>query len=140
MEVWHRWLAMAYESTDAAEVAEDASLWRAALNRRYFAAFHAATAMLHYRGLLPPMSEGVRREAWAHADLGLVLRDQMSPLIRSRVTRSQLAAALGDLYQWRVAGDYQASWSASAQVQRTAARLSRWTVAVATGVIGEVPE
>ena len=129
---------MAYDSTDAAEIADDANLWRAALNRRYYAAFQACTAMLHYRRLTPPIVDGIRREAWAHVDLGLVVREQLRPIVRQRQTRERIASAMVELYQWRVNADYVATWNGSVQVQATAARLSRWIVNLATEVVGEV--
>lgn len=104
MDAWERWLAMAREASETAQMAEAAGHLRSAASRYYYAAYQAVTALLLYRGLMPPA--GV--EAWSHFLTPTLLSEETQMLIKSRNRRTDLAARLRDLYELRITADYRA--------------------------------
>ena len=105
MTDYEKWLEMARDSFAAADGAKCGGHLRSAASRYYYAAYQAATALFLYRGLTPP----ALREAWSHDETPEIMLNDLSPLIRSRYTRSDLSARLDDLYNLRVTADYKAS-------------------------------
>jgi uncharacterized protein (UPF0332 family) len=102
VEPWQQWFAMAQESAQAAQIAEDAGLYRSTVSRYYYAAYQAVTAVLLYLGTQPP----VEREAWSHEATPEMLRDHLPRVVPSRDTRKDLARRLAELYRGRVMADY----------------------------------
>ncbi len=117
MDAWERWLVMAREASETAQLAEVAGHLRSAASRYYYAAYQAATALLLYRGLIPPA--GV--EAWSHFLTPTLLGEETQTLIKSRGRRTDLATRLRDLYELRITADYRAEGEI-AQNQIAAAR------------------
>jgi len=97
MDAWELWIAMAREASETAQMAEAAGHLRSAASRYYYAAYQAATALLLYQGLIPPI--GV--EAWSHTLTSVLLNEGTANLIATRSRRSDLAARLGELYRLR---------------------------------------
>lgn len=127
MDAWQLWREMARESEEAARLAEAGGCLRSAASRYYYAAYQAGTALLLYRGLMPP----VDREAWSHEETPALLQDQLRTLIRSRDGRNDLADRLAGLYRLRLIADYRGTRAvAAAQVAR-AGRDARFILRVA---------
>jgi uncharacterized protein (UPF0332 family) len=105
VEAWQQWREMARESSQAAHTAENESLWRSSISRYYYAAFQAVSAVLHYRGLIPPTGE----EAWGHTTTPEMLAEHFTPYIRSREARKRLGRQLEELYKLRIMADYRGS-------------------------------
>jgi uncharacterized protein (UPF0332 family) len=108
VEDWELWINMARDSLRAAAGAEAEGLSRSSVSRYYYAAYQAMTAALLYRRVTPPVVDGVRREAWSHADMPELIMQQLAPVVRNRDRRSDLARRLGTLYRMRVIADYVA--------------------------------
>ncbi|MHB2016481.1 MAG: HEPN domain-containing protein [Candidatus Xenobia bacterium] len=87
---------LAQESLHEAEVMVSSRLWRGACSRGYYAAFHAARALLFSRGLQGKTHEGVRYLFNEH-----FLRTGRLPLTLSRV--------LARMESTREEADYEAS-------------------------------
>ncbi len=133
MDAWRLWQEMARESEEAARLAEAGGCLRPAASRYYYAAYQAATALLLYRGLTPPLG----REAWNHEDTPALLQDQLRTLIRSRDKRNDLAARLVDLYRVRIIADYQGRRVVSLSRLAEAGRDARYILRVMEDVLPE---
>jgi len=133
MDAWRLWQEMARESEEAARLAEAGGCLRPAASRYYYAAYQAATALLLYRGLTPPLG----REAWNHEDTPALLQDQLRTLIRSRDKRNDLAARLVDLYRVRIIADYQGRRVVSLSRLAGAGRDARYILRVMEDVLPE---
>ena len=75
--MWEEWLAAAEDSLSGARLCDPDAL-RSAASRYYYAAYHAATAILHYLEVTPPAhapGDAEAREAWSHV-LTLVLLER----------------------------------------------------------------
>jgi hypothetical protein len=104
---WQRWLVMAQESEVAAGLLAGNGIFRPAASRYYYAAFQAATAMLHYQGkLAPPIIEGIRWEHWGHDKTPKMISDNLKEIIPSQVKRRDLRGKLELLYRMRLFADY----------------------------------
>ncbi len=133
MDAWQLWQEMARESEEAARLAEAGGCLRSAASRYYYTAYQAATALLLYRGLTPPLG----REAWNHEDTPALLQDQLRTLIRSRDKRNDLAARLVDLYRVRIIADYQGRRVVSLSRLAGAGRDARYILRVMEDVLPE---
>ncbi len=133
MDAWQLWQEMARESEEAARLAEAGGCLRSAASRYYYTAYQAATALLLYRGLTPPLG----REAWNHEDTPALLQDQLRTLIRSRDKRNDLAARLVDLYRVRIIADYQGRRVVSLSRLAGAGRDARYILRVTEDVLPE---
>ncbi len=129
MEAWQAWLEMAHESEEAAQRAEADGHFRSSASRYYYAAYQAVTALLLYRGIIPPAG----REAWSHEETPALLQDQLQTLIRSRERRNDLAARLKELYRQRLTADYQGARTVTAAQVVKAGRDTRFILRVADG-------
>ncbi len=127
MDAWRLWQEMAWESEEAARMAENGGCLRSAASRYYYAAYQAATALLLYRGLTPPTG----REAWSHEETPALLQDQLQTLIRSRDRRSDLANRLTELYWLRLSADYRGARPVVAAQIVKAGRDARFILRVA---------
>ncbi len=133
MDAWQLWQEMARESEEAARLAEAGGCLRSAASRYYYTAYQAATALLLYRGLTPPLG----REAWNHEDTPALLQDQLRTLIRYRDKRNDLAARLVDLYRVRIIADYQGRRVVSLSRLAGAGRDARYILRVTEDVLPE---
>lgn len=98
---WRKWYEMALASQRAARMLISVDP-RSCVSRCYYAAYQAVTAVLLYRGGVPPAD----REAWNHEITPELLVENWAPLVRSRDARQSLAARLRSLYALRVRADY----------------------------------
>lgn len=133
METWQRWQEMARESERADRLAEAEDCFRSAASRYYYAAYQAATALLIYRGLIPPAD----REAWSHEGTPNVVADDLGKIVPSRDKRQNLATRLKRLYDLRLIADYKASRRATASAVQKAGRDARHILSVAQDVLPE---
>ena len=126
MDAWQLWQQMARESEEAARLAEAGGCLRPAASRYYYAAYQAVTALLLYRGLIPPRD----REAWSHEDTPDLLQDQLQTVIGSRDRRGDLADRLSGLYLLRLVADYRAALSVTVVQVTIAGRNARFILRV----------
>lgn len=87
--------------------AEEKGYVRSAVSRNYYAAFQAATAILHYVSLVPPDGE----QGWSHQSTPDMIEEHLKVFISSRNIRHRLKEQLRDLYKLRVRADYRADLS-----------------------------
>lgn len=133
MDAWERWLAMAREASETAQMAEAAGHLRSAASRCYYAAYQAATALLLYRGLAPP----INREAWGHLQTPILLKEETETLITSRGRRNDLAARLRELYELRITADYRAERRITQSQINVARRDAGFIVKVVNDILPE---
>jgi uncharacterized protein (UPF0332 family) len=126
---------MAWESFQAAEAAHSADHHRVAVSRHYYAAYQAATALLHYGGQMPPIVEGERREAWSHVATPDMLEEHLQPALRRRDQRRRMRSTLRDLYRARVEADYIASLPLAAGRAQELGRRARWFLRMAREIL-----
>ena len=126
---------MAQESLQAAAVAETKGLFRSSVSRYYYAAYQAITALLLYRGITPPVVDGIQRGAWSHADTPELIRQQLGAVVRSRDKRSDLAKRLGVLYRMRLIADYSARTSITQENVDTVRRDAGYLVKAAERIL-----
>lgn len=131
MDAWQQWWEMAQESLSVARAAEESGGYRSSASRYYYAAYQAATALLLYRGLMPPLD----REAWGHEATPLLLVSETSTVIRSRDRRHDLAARLTDLYLLRLDADYRAAGTVGANQVARAGRDTRFILKAIAAVL-----
>lgn len=93
---------MALDSQQSALLLQTQGRSRSCASRIYYAAYQAVTAVLLYRGCVPP----VGREAWSHEVTPQLIVEQWEPLIRSLDRRRELERSLRRLYDLRVSADY----------------------------------
>jgi uncharacterized protein (UPF0332 family) len=105
-QLWTPWIHMALDSRDSANVALNSSSYRSAASRYYYAAFQAATALLHYCRQTPPIVEGVRREAWSHEVTPDLFEEQLKPFVSNHGRRQILRSKLRGLRKTRISADY----------------------------------
>lgn len=105
MADYEKWLVMARQSFETADLSKNSGDMRSAASRYYYAAYQAVTELFLYRGLTPPAG----REAWSHDETPDIMVNDLSPLIRARDTRNDLSVRLISLYDLRVIADYRAS-------------------------------
>lgn len=133
MDAWQLWQQIARESEEAARLAEAGGCLRPAASRYYYAAYQAVTALLLYKGLIPP----AEREAWGHVDTPPLLQDQLQALIRSRARRDDLAQRLLDLYRLRIAADYEGAEIIGAGRVQGAGKDSRYVLRIMSDLLPE---
>jgi len=124
---------MARGSLEAAEDHLVQSRLRDAASRFYYAAYQATTALLHYRGLMPPQG----REAWSHDDTPDLVLDQLASFLASRDVRRRIARTLRELYEVRIQADYHASADINRDVVTRARRGTGYILSVAQAVLPE---
>jgi len=132
---WELWIEMAHESLQTAAGAEVGGLLRSSVSRYYYAAYQAITALLLYRGVTPPVVDGVPREAWSHADTPELIRQQLGTVVRNRDKRSDLAKRLSVLYRMRVIADYAARTSVTQENVDAARRDAGYLVKTADRIL-----
>ncbi len=91
----HR-LSKARHMLDEAQVQVDNKLWDLAMNRCYFAAFHAVSALLAAKGEYPKTHKGLRQR------FGLLY-------ITTGVVPTAFSEVLTELFDARQSGDYEDS-------------------------------
>ena len=133
MEAWELWMTIARESSEAAQNAVAAGHLRSAASRYYYAAYQAVTALLLYRGLMPP----VELEAWSHFLTPTLLKEETGTLIVSRDRRSDLARRLNELYRLRLVADYVASGRISQDQISAAHRDAGFILKVVNDILPE---
>ena len=133
MDAWQLWQQMAHESEEAARLAEAGGCLRPAASRYYYPAYQAVTALLLFKGLIPP----AEREAWGHIDTPQLLQDQLQTLIRSRARRDDLAQRLVDLYRLRIAADYEGAEIIGAGRVQGAGKGARYVLRVMGDLLPE---
>lgn len=133
MDAWQLWLEMAREASEAAAEAEASGCLRSTASRYYYAAYQAATALLLYQGLMPP----VRAEAWSHTSTPALLNEGTASLIASRDRRTDLAARLGELYRLRLDADYVGINRVSRSRLAAGRRDARFIIKVVTDILPE---
>lgn len=133
MDAWERWLAMAREASETAQMAEAAGHLRSAASRYYYAAYQAVTAMLHYRKVATP--EG--RQAWGHDQTPTLIQQQLEPLFKPINKRRDLQRRLERLYKTRIIADYVANIPLRAESLRSVRRDSNYILKVAEQVLPE---
>lgn len=119
MELWQQWWILAQESQQGAKAAEEKACLRSAVSRYYYAAFQAATAVLHYVKLTPPEGE----QGWSHQSTPDMLEEHLRPYIPSRATRHRLRQQLRDLYKYRISADYKGNEQVDASDVQSAKRI-----------------
>jgi uncharacterized protein (UPF0332 family) len=96
--MWEEWLKMAEDSQRAATGIESISQ-RFSVSRHYYAAYQAATALLHYHEQTPPAG----RYSWNHQDTPDMVKQHLKDN-----SRYKLMENLKLLYKYRIYADYQA--------------------------------
>ena len=130
MADWKLWRAMARESLRAAyKIESDAP--RSSISRYYYAAYQATSAVLIYRGLVPPPD----REAWSHETTPQMLNDHYKPLLDNPRKRSSLVSYLTYLYKLRVYADYISGETTIGEKIETARKHSKELVRVAESLL-----
>ena len=133
MDAWELWVAMAQESPETAQLAEAAGYFRSAASRYYYAAYQAVTALLHYRGVAVP--EG--RQAWGHDQTPGLISGQLTPLLKARNKREDLAQRLERLYKTRIIADYLATQPIRAGTLQLIRKDSNYILKVAEKILPE---
>jgi uncharacterized protein (UPF0332 family) len=116
MPDWRLWRDMARESIQAARTVHNVYP-RSAISRYNYAAFQAATAWLLYSKQQPPDMQG----AWSHAETPELLREKLSPAIRSTDVKRDIQIRLRELYKLRCDADYVSEahhWNRSVEKAR----------------------
>ena len=133
MDAWELWMAMAREASETAQIAEAAGHLRSAASRYYYAAYQAVTALLHYRGVA--VSEG--RQAWSHDQTPGLITEQLTPLLKARNKREDLAQRLERLYKTRIIADYLATQRIHAGTLQAIRKDSNYILKVAEKILPE---
>ena len=133
MDAWQLWLEMAREASEAAAEAEASGHMRSAASRYYYAAYQAVTALLHYRGVAVP--EG--RQAWSHDQTPGVITAQLTPVLKARDKREDLAQRLERLYKTRIIADYLATQPIRAGTLQLIRKDSNYILKVAEKILPE---
>ncbi len=128
---WRLWQRMALNSQGAAELLWSAGHLRPCASRVYYAAYQAITAVLLYRGMIPPAG----REAWSHEDTPRMIEEHWTPLISSLDRRRDLARRLADLYKLRVTADYVGNTPITLPAVQKAMRDGSFLVHVASDLL-----
>jgi|GEM_PF-3412873 len=79
MDAWQLWQGMAREASETAQIAETTGHLRSAASRYYYAAYQTVTALLLYKGLIPPFG----MEAWRHFLTPTLLNEETQTLVKS---------------------------------------------------------
>ena len=133
MDAWRLWQEMAREAFEAASEAEASGHLRSAASRYYYAAYQAVTALLLYRGLIPPAG----REAWSHSQTPTLIKNETETLVTSRNIRNNLAARLDELYRLRIRADYTAGRRLSVSDIDAIRRSSGFVLKVVNDILPE---
>ncbi len=120
-----KWRELAAESERAARNAAQDQCLRSSVSRCYYACYQAVTALLLYRGLMPPLG----REAWNYEDTPYLIQMQMSPLMERR-RKNDMAFRLRELYRRRIAADYSGLVMISEDQVMRAGRDARYILRV----------
>lgn len=106
--MWEEWFAAAKDSLSGARVCEREA-FRSAASRYYYAAYHAATAILHYLEVTPPAhapGDAEAREAWSHAVTPVLLERHLEKYEVNAAARRRLRQKMELLYRARIDADY----------------------------------
>jgi len=121
-----RWSRIAIDNLAAAGLLLRDQHPRSSVSRAYFAAFAAVAAALEARGV----TFAAGRAAPSHAALRKTAEQNLGHVTPRR--RNRLVAQLNQLYQWRLAADYQPG----STVGHTEARAAVNAAANVLGIIG----
>ena len=91
MPDWRNWHQMAVDSQRAAEELETVRP-RSCVSRIYYSAYQAVTAVLLYRGCLPPAD----REAWTHEETPRLITEQADYVSEEDVDGTSVNSAMRD--------------------------------------------
>jgi uncharacterized protein (UPF0332 family) len=123
--VWEAWLKMAKESLEAAEILF-CSGQRSSVSRYYYAAYQAATALLHYYGQRPPEE----RDGWGHTGTPGMILDHVKDK-----TCHNVSNFLKNLYQYRLDADYNPNQKIDANNMSDARKMSAYIVKIAQQIM-----
>lgn len=109
---------------------------RSAASRAYYAAYQAATAIIHYLGKsVPPTIKGQKREAWQHERTPKILSTDLKGIIRRHAQRNRIETILSSLYKVRIQADYVSSSGSFDDEQRLQQAMSNMAFIIKTAKV-----